>query len=366
MELPQEQPLCLQGLFVHLVEKGFRLSVRDYIDALRALRAGYGTLDRDNLLWLCRALWARTPEEERYLHYLFEQIPLPTTDEVDEIISAFRASAKQQVDRAEDPKRQGRKKRPSEEPEDEDALGATFVPPTQRGLGVPRAHVEATHTEDFILTPKPLIPMRDLVVVFRRFRRAVRTGPRVELDIEATIDETCRMGLLEAPVLVPARRNQARLTVLVDVSKSMAPWRTFNAVLRDALRHSNLGNWAVFYFKNVPGKVLFEQETLYKRRPIETLLKERPGTPLLMISDGGAARGFHSTRRIVDTQIFLRNVRKKAWRPVAWVNPMPQHRWQKTSAQAIIERAAVPMFELTKDGLIQAIDVLRGTKLRGG
>lgn len=357
MENSKQQELCLQGLFLHLVERGFRLNVRDYIDALKALRAGYGTLRRSRLLWLCQTLWARTEEEIRYLHLLFDRIPYPTPEEVGEITGE---TIRKVTDADQKPSP------PSKEmPKEQQALGVNFSFTTQRGLELPRAQVSPIPGEDFILAPKPVIPLRDFIVVFRRFRRAMRTGPKVELDMGATIDKQCRTGLLEAPVFVSARCNQACLTVLVDVSGSMVAWRPLNKVLRTALRHSQLGGWAIFYFDNVPEEVLFEEENLYRPRPIDTVIKERSDTSLLIISDGGAARGFRSRSRIQETENFLAAVRR-TWRPMAWLNPMPQHRWKGTSAQAIRKRTNMPMFELTEGGLIQAIDVLRGTKLPGG
>lgn len=52
------------------------------------------------------------------------------------------------------------------------------------------------------------------------------------------------------------------------------------------------------------------------------------------------------------------------WHPVAWLNPMPRHRWAGTTAARIAALPGLAMAELCQDGLIEAVDCLRGK--RGG
>ena len=43
---------------------------------------------------------------------------------------------------------------------------------------------------------------------------------------------------------------------------------------------------------------------------------------------------------------------------LAWLNPVPESRWSRSTAEAI--RALVPMFPLSRDGLIDTVNTLRG------
>jgi hypothetical protein len=59
--------LPLLGLFQALRRAGVPLGLREHLDALRALRAGFGRGGRGELQRLCGALWCRSAEEHRLL-----------------------------------------------------------------------------------------------------------------------------------------------------------------------------------------------------------------------------------------------------------------------------------------------------------
>lgn len=356
------QEFVLEGLFLHVVRAGFRLGVRDYEDALRALRAGHGLGSRESLLWLCRTLWARSNEEVRLLNLLFQHFPFPTPEEV-----RAATGAPPEPDESERPRAgEGPDPGPSRpDPEQRRPKGGSaassiqFTPPSGRGIPLDRARAEPRGDEVFVLTPRPVVSPRALIIIWRRFRVAKREGPRVELDLDATIREQCRAGRLTEPVLVPARRNQARLVVLMDASNSMLPWREFRWAVADSLRKGHLGRASVYYFHNTPSEVLYERETLTKPVAVGRALREHPASTLLVFSDAGAARGSNRRERVRETGEFLSRVRGH-WQPVVWMNPMPPRRWAQTSAEKIARLPNNVMLQLGEDGLVKAIDVLRG------
>ena len=69
-----DSELPLEGLFLHLVRRGFPLTFRDYQDALRALAQGRGLLTRERLLWLLETRWTRTDEWYNYKSPLFATV----------------------------------------------------------------------------------------------------------------------------------------------------------------------------------------------------------------------------------------------------------------------------------------------------
>lgn len=349
--------LVLRGVFVHLVEHGFRLGVRDYLDALRALRGGFGGHGRHGLLRLCQTLWARTESEARTVALAFGRIPIPTAEDVAGL-TGVPGPEERPRDRV--PPHPGRERGNdgTADPGDGRALGVSFAPASHDGLGLPRAQASPASDEMFILTPRPVMPLRTLVIAWRRFRAASRTGPPVELDLDATVAAKCRTGLLEAPVLVPARRNLARMVVLMDASPSMQPWQGFGEALEASLGQGQLGEWALRYFDNVPD-VLYRDDRLLWPETLDHALRAHAGSTLLVISDAGAARGTRSRARIRATVAFLSGAHPR-WRPAAWINPMPRARWKGTSAEEIARLRGVSMFELSEEGLVQAVDVLRG------
>lgn len=348
--------LALEGIFLHLVKRGFRLSVRDLQSGLRALEAGYGVCSREDLQWLCEALWVRSEEEVQELHHFFREFPLPQVAEVAAITGRPRPDAPARETQAGADTAPGKKEEPVLLPQYEPAAGS--------GTGLPSAKVTLA-TEPFILSPRPAVTLRSLIVAWRRYRRPQRSGARVELDLDATIAEQARQRLLAEPVMVPARRNQARLTVLVDVSPSMSPWHNLHGLMAESLHEGRLAQGALYYFYNVPGEQWYETESLTHPLLMQDLTDgKKPGraqSPLLIVSDAGAARGFSDADRIRDTGDFLAQI-AGGWQPVVWANPMPRRRWASTSAGQIARLKGLSMVELTEDGLTQAIDILRGQR----
>lgn len=348
----------LAGLFHHLVRQGFPLHVRDYQEMLLALRQGYGRYCRRDLQWLCETLWARTEEERRQIDVLFRAIPEPTPQEIVGW-TGKRGTARQRTRAAH--KQSLTKDQLATDAPSGQRLAVQFVMPTHTGWGLPQAQVQSSLGQSFVLDMRPLISVRALIIMWRRFRRALRSGPGVELDIERTIQQQCRLGVLAAPALLPARRNQARLLVLVDASPSMEPWRSFFPLLTESLRESQLGAAHLYYFHNVPDEVVYEQPTLTHPVSLRDLMQRHAARPLFIVSDGGAARGRRNGSRLDETVRFLTSVRE-CWRPVVWVNPMPQARWPGSTAEQIRRLPQLTMVELTEDGVVNAIDVLRGQR----
>ena len=95
------------------------------------------------------------------------------------------------------------------------------------------------------------------------------------------------------------------------------------------------------------------------------VVKQHGACALLVVSDAGAARGATNRRRVEQTKVFVSEAANAAWWPIAWVNPMPRSRWTRTTAERIAAVPGLNMFELNEDGLVQAIDFLRG-KLTAG
>jgi len=346
--------VALEGLFFYLVREGFPLGIRDLTQALEALRGGFGTSSRENLMWLCQSLWARTEEEHRRISLLFEMFPPPTPEEIATLTgnspesSGGETFSKPLGPQSKDRASQG------------DTTAIDFTSAENRtGLGIP-ASVTTVPSERFVLAPKPLISQRACAVAWRRFRRPLRFGPKVDVDIEETIAAKAQDGFLPEPVLVPRRDNRARVVLLIDVGPSMMAWRHSVAVLGDSLRESQFGTYGVYYFHETPAR-LFEKETLTVPVSLRSAFERFSKTPVLVVSEAGAARATLDKQRIEATRVCLGQL-GLAWRPVAWLNPMTASRWRGTPAQYISCLPSVSMFPFNAYGLVQAVDVMRGRR----
>lgn len=387
MTHPPALPPLLHGLFRELVAQGVPIGTRDYLDGLRALAAGYGSSpdgqgERQALARLAQTLWARSDEEHRLIARWFAHIPATPAD----LLAAVDATlAHLDAARADTPGTVGTTTpappastgspaaAPGGHTPDNPAMAPGDDPASPRarisfssvqegtGLPVPRLPLSPALGEDYVLHPQALIKPRDLTVLWRRYRRGTRGGPRTELDIDATVEERCRRGLLLRPACRPRRSNAARLLILADTSPSMDPWRPFLASLAESLPFGRLARAETGYFSNLPRRQLYARPDLRDPQPLGDVLRHFNGAGLLIVSDAGSARGYLNRRRANQTADLLDELLTHC-PAIVWLNPMPRARWAGTTAELIAANARVPMLPLDATHLLRAIDILRGNK----
>ncbi len=370
-------------LFQQLRRRRMPLGVDDY-DALRqCLLAGFGLSSREALRDLCCTLWAKSRREADLVGTLFDRLKLPewSTREVE--------PAMLQVPRLPDapaPVTSGH------EGDSSQPVERVTVPEAREVRGLPPLTVSGMRWSDrpFVFVPQYPVSFREAAQTWRRLRRPVRFGPPTELDVESTVISRARRGVASPPVLVPPRRNVARLLLLVDRQGSMAPFHGFTDEICAAIEKAGgLEHVAVQYFKNLPsggadpeplnrmsGRLfptldhvlpiiqpiglgeVYRDRGLRKIQPLGDLLAEFGTTgAVALISDAGAARRRYRPLRLLNTVAFLKALRGRLQRFV-WLNPVPSEDWQGSTAAQIARHA--PMFCMTRRGMHDAVNVLRG------
>lgn len=203
------------------------------------------------------------------------------------------------------------------------------------------------------------ITQRQLKQGWRHLRRPIREGAKTELDIEATVQQVGKKGMLLEPVMIPRRTNRTELLLLIDQGGSMVPFQLLGQRLIDtASRSGKLGNTQPFFFHNCFDEHLYTDPAMCEAVPISQVWHQiSKRTVALIFSDAGAARGRHNQQRMAMTQKSVVRLSQYA-RHITWLNPVPQERWEHTTAIAIAE--IVPMFGIDRQGFQKAIDVLRG------
>ncbi len=213
----------------------------------------------------------------------------------------------------------------------------------------------------FILTTEYFpVTERQMKQIWRYLRRPVRKGLRTELDLEATVNQIGRQGFLLEPVLLPHLVNQAELLLLIDQDGSMVPFHELSRRLAEtACRGGRLGKSGIYYFHNCPIEYLYYDSNHQEAQLVSDIVTHvcSNRTAILIFSDGGAARGGYSEERYELTKKFLAQLQQRV-RYIAWLNPMPRSRWLGTTSEEIAH--LVPMFEVNRRGLQDAISVLRG------
>lgn len=387
LDLPPDHPLL--QLFHQLRRRNFALGPDDLVALYDLLREGHGWTSRAALRGLCRALWAKSYDEQAVLDALFEQI---VPDRWQAPAAAERVAGSPGVAAVRDGS-EGEAAAPAppapadaEPPEVMDVPGR--LPPVQLSDAL-------LSTAPLILVPQHPVSFRSAAQAWRRLRRPVRSGPAVELDLEGTIARRATTGVAAPPVLRPRRRNTARVMLLVDRGGSMAPFADFVAdVTRAILQFARLEGSSCYYFHDVPAEdtndaalealprdtlfpavdsVLAElrpardgwlhrDPALLEPEPLEPVLRACAGHAVLILSDAGAARGRYDAIRVLDSLALATAVRQ-AGGSCLWLNPLPAARWRATSAGEIARHLA--MFSLDRDGMYQAVNHLRSQPMAG-
>ncbi len=209
--------------------------------------------------------------------------------------------------------------------------------------------------------------VRNLQLALRRLRRFARQGAQDEFDLGGTIDATARdAGLLHVK-LRPERHNAIKVLLLLDVGGSMddhvqACEQLFTAARGEFKRLTH------YYFHNCVYERLWRNNGTRYSDSIDTLEVLRthpPDTRLIFVGDAAMAPyeitetgGSVEHNNAESGAVWLQRLAAKFPRLV-WLNPMPTRTWNYTvSNRLIVELLGPRMFELTPQGIEQAVRVL--------
>jgi uncharacterized protein with von Willebrand factor type A (vWA) domain len=363
----------LEDLFYRLRDHGLPLGIAEYMAVVRALQAGVGVADRESLRQLCRAVWVKSDEEKLLFQRLFdEMLAQPIAAQAAEKPEAT-SPAPEEPGTASSPKAPGEPAREEVQPEpapspnrpSQDVSLQTSEPSgIVQAIRQGQGHLDLERPKYSLLTEYFPVTRRQMKQSWRYLRRPVREGPPVELDVQATVEKISREGMFREPVLLPRRVNKAEIVLLVDQDGSMVPFHALSRQLIETVRRGGLLQRApVYYFHDYPAEYLYlEPARLQARRVLDVLMGFDPYTALLVISDAGAARGHLDAERVEQTRVFLRKLAQHA-RRIAWINPLPNPRWANTTAGEIAR--LVPMFDMSRRGLDDAVNTLRGRYVYG-
>ena len=201
----------------------------------------------------------------------------------------------------------------------------------------------------------------------KRLRHMVPSGPRDQVNVEATIYQTMKNG--GEIEIVFDRDLKDRLKVILAIDNggwSMDPYVKIVQTLFDYAR-AQFKDIRTLYFHNTVYDALWSDPTRYKEplRLEELATRFAPGTRLILVGDASMApyelmaregsiyiqerSGEPSIRRLQ----FLADTFDKA----VWLNPVPRRMWDYTHTIDMI-RGIFPMFELSIDGLEGAVNHL--------
>lgn len=220
------------------------------------------------------------------------------------------------------------------------------------------------------------LDLRSTKMALRRLRSLTRQGPETELDLDESIDETCRnAGEIEL-IFRPERRNNVRLLLFMDVGGSMDPYYEPVSRLLTALHEERgLRDFKAYYFHNCVYDLVGTTADMYRKdaTPTGDILR-RLDERWKVVFVGDAAmhpaelmqeRGNINPRYVSDTRgiDWLWRIAKHFNRSV-WLNPDPPEHWSSTQTTRAIS-SLFPMYPLTVDGIGEAVGALVGARPQG-
>jgi uncharacterized protein with von Willebrand factor type A (vWA) domain len=208
--------------------------------------------------------------------------------------------------------------------------------------------------------------IRQLQMALKKLRNLKRLGAEEELDLAATIDQTCQNGGEIELMFCPPRQNNAKVLLLMDAGGSMMPYTALvESLFSAAHKATHFKDFQYYYFHNCIYEQVYSDIHMNKRVSTTSLLHildadykvilvgDAYMAPEELSNSGGALYYYHHN----DTPglTWLRRIQEH-FRACIWLNPLPEGQWNRTTINLV--RQVFPMYELTLDGLEKGIKQL--------
>ena len=213
-----------------------------------------------------------------------------------------------------------------------------------------------------------ILDTRQLKVALKRLRRLDNQGVPDELNLDKTIQATCRNAGDIDLVFEPPRKNQAELILLMDVGGSMDPYaHMMEALFSAAHASSHFKAFEHFYFHNCIYKKVYRDALMRESLPLQDLFRKYRGSfhlilvgdacmnPYELFAPNGSIDYWENHR---EPGITCLRMLKEHYPSIIWLNPEPQEYWSAhPTIKAIGE--TIQMYPLSVSGLTRAVDDLR-------
>lgn len=208
-----------------------------------------------------------------------------------------------------------------------------------------------------------VLDVRAIEVALRKLKAMAREG-EPELDIDETINQTAKQGGELEIVMRPPRRPNVKVLLLMDVGGSMDPHaELMSKIFSAAKRASNFRKLETYYFHNAIYGRVYRTASLRDPASVSDLIHQLDRSwKLVILGDalmhpaellGGAWDMTMNERgRGIDNAVGWFNELVSHFDRTAWLNPEPEGYWNGTAEMI---RRIFPMFELTLDGLGEAV-----------
>lgn len=210
------------------------------------------------------------------------------------------------------------------------------------------------------------LDVRQIKVALKRLRQFAREGPEDVLNIDKTIDKTCREGGEIELVFERERKNTVKVLLLMDSGGSMTPYaRLVDRLFSAAHQMTHFKDLKAYYFHNCIYQDVYRDIYTSEAVPTANLLNTLSadykvimvgdacmGASELMSVGGAIDYYYHNDQPGI---VWLQRIADH-FRYCAWLNPLPERGWIHHTIQAVSR--VFPMFPLTIDGVEDAVKAL--------
>lgn len=210
------------------------------------------------------------------------------------------------------------------------------------------------------------LDVRQIKLAMRRLRHFKNEGPEDELDLDETIDKTCKNGGDIELVFGREKKNMVKLLLLMDSGGSMEPYaHLVNRIFSAAHQAQHFKDFKYYYFHNCVYDVVYKDIYIREAEPTATLIKnidhdykvilvgDAHMAPYELFAEGGII-DYYSHNDTTGIE-WLKRVADH-FRYSVWLNPVHPRMWIHPTIKAIGK--LFPMYELTIEGLDEAIKKL--------
>jgi uncharacterized protein with von Willebrand factor type A (vWA) domain len=211
-----------------------------------------------------------------------------------------------------------------------------------------------------------LLDVRQIKMALKGLRQLSRIGPEDELDLERTIGATCKNAGEIEMVWARSRKNAVKLLLLMDVGGSMVPFARLCSQLFSAAHSStHFKDFQYFYFHNCIYDNLYQDIERQEAVSTDHLLRIlEPDYKVVLVGDARMAMPelterygaiYYYEHNEVPGLLRLKQIAEHFTHCV-WINPTEPYYWNHSTV--LVVEKLFPMFELTLDGLGQAVKKL--------
>ena len=197
----------------------------------------------------------------------------------------------------------------------------------------------------------------------KRLRHMIPTGPKDQVNLDATIYQTMKNGGEIEIVFDRSLKDRLKVILAIDNGGwSMDPYIQVVQTLFDYAR-DQFKELKTYFFHNTIYDVLWNDAARYKKpQRVDEFVRLDPDTRMVIVGDASMAPyelmatdgSIHLEERSGQPSIERLRFIADTFPYSVWLNPVPERMWNFTQSITAIRRI-FPMFELSIDGLERAV-----------